>query len=521
MISSSVRHRKAAVGSIVTVGSATLGSFAFQDIPAEQIERIEVVRGPRGSLYGSEAIGGVIQIFTRKGGGALEPYARVSAGSRHSFESSAVLSGGGERAWFNVSGSMASTRGFNACRGSLTSGCFVDEPDLDGYRNHSASLRAGYKLSDSAEVGLHALATSAENESDGGPFTGNRSDNRQRVVGAKLSMALMDPWQLTLRAGRFRDEGDSFKDALFVSEFVTRRDTFTWQNDFAIDAAQLLSVGFDWQRDGVDASVAYPVRSRWNRAVFAQYQGSFGDHDLDLALRHDRNQQFGSANTGSLAWGWRFHPGVRLVMSYGTAFKAPTFNELYFPFFGDPELDPEESRSIEAGLVGTGIHASWSVHVFRSRVSDLIGFDPLTFTAVNVGKARIRGIEATVATRVMDFDVNASATLLDPRNEESGPNKGNVLPRRPRQVVRVDVDRRFGRLGVGATVRAESDRFDDPVNNVRLGGFATWDLRAEYALAEAWLLQARVENLLDKRYETADDFNQAGRGAFVTLRYQP
>ncbi len=502
------------------VGSASLGTFLFQDLPVEQIERIEVVRGPRASIYGSEAIGGVVQIFTRKGGGELTPFGRVTVGSRHTFESSAGIRGGGERGWFNASGTAATTRGFDACRASLTAGCFVDEPDRDGFRNRSVALRGGYRVTDTAEVEGYALATSGHNENDGGIFTGNRSDVRQRLVGGKVSLTPFEAWQLTVRGGRSRDESDDDKDGAFVSEFISRRDTFVVQNDVQIGDAHLLTAGFDWQRDQVAGSTAFPVRSRWNKGVFGQVQAFYGDHELNAAYRHDSNQAFGAANTGSAAWGWRIHPAARMVLSYGTAFKAPTFNELFFPFFGDPTLEPEESRSWELRFTGGSGDTRWSLSGFRSRVTNLIGFDPATFTAINVGKARIRGIEATLSTTLSDFDVDASLTLLDPRDRQPGATFDNLLPRRPRQVVRVDVDRRVGRFRVGTTLLAEGERFDDPANTRRLGGYATVDLRAEYALAHAWTLQARVENVLDKRYETAAFFNQPGRGAFVTLRYQ-
>ncbi len=505
----------------VKVGSATLGTFSFQDMPIEQVERIEVVRGPRASLYGSEAIGGVVQIFTRRGGGDVKPYARITAGSRHTFESAVGLSGGGERAWFNLSGTAATTRGIDACRGSLTAGCFVIEPDRDGFRNRSASARAGYRFSDSADVEAHALVTSGFTENDGGIFTGNQADARHRVLGGKVAFAPLEPWQVTLRGGTSRDELDSFKDAVFVSQFLTRRDSFTLQNDVQVGAAHLLTAGFDWQRDRVTSSTPFPERSRWNKAVFGQWQGAFGEHDLQAALRHDRNEQFGTANTGSGAWGWRFHPAVRMVLSYGTAFKAPTFNELYFPFFGDPNLQPEESRTAEIGFEGRSGVTRWSLNAFRSDVDKLIGFDPVTVTAVNVGKARIEGLEAVLATQVMDVDLGASFTLLNPRNLEAGANRDNDLPRRPRQVLRVDLDRTIGKFSFGTTIIAESARFDDPANSIRLGGFTTVDLRAEYALAQDWTVQARIENLLDKDYETANRFNQPGLGAFVTLRYQP
>lgn len=505
----------------VKVGSATLGSFSFQDIPVEQIDRIEVVRGPRASLYGSEAIGGVIQIFTRKGDGAIKPFARVSAGTDNTFESSAGLGGSIGRAWFNASGTSSTTRGINACSGSLVGGCFVIEPDRDGYRNRSVSLRVGYHISDTAEVQAHALTTSGFNESDGGAFFGNQSDVRQAVLGGKLTFSPLQPWQVTVRGGRSRDESDSFKDGVFVSEFLTRRDSFTLQNDVEFGDAHLLIGGFDYQRDGISSSTVFPVRSRWNKAGFVQYLGSYGAHDLELAYRHDRNQQFGAANTGSAIWGWALHESVRAVASYGTAFKAPTFNELFFPNFGDPTLDPERSRTAELALKGAMKETRWSLSVFRSEVRNLIGFDPLTFLAVNVGRATIRGIEMELTKRILGFDVAASLTLLEPKDQSPGANFNKVLPRRARRIARLDVDRQIGAFAFGTTIHTEGDRFDDPANTRRLGGFTVIDLRAQYQLDKAWSLQARVENALDKRYSTVAFFNQPDRGAYMTLRYQP
>jgi vitamin B12 transporter len=505
----------------IKVGSATLGSFSFQDIPIEQIDRIELVRGPRASLYGSEAIGGVIQLFTRKGSGEIKPFARVTAGSHHTFESSAGLSGGVGRAWFNASGTVSTTRGINACSGSLVGGCFVIEPDRDGFRNRSLSIHGGYHISDTANVEVHALTTSATNEFDGSAFSGNQADVRKRVLGGKLTFAPLQAWQVTLRGGRSSDESDSFKDGAFVSAFVTDRDSFTLQNDVEFGDGHLVTGGFDYQRDGITSSTAYPVRSRWNKAGFLQYLGAYGAHDVELAYRHDRNEQFGTANTGSAAWGWKLREAVRAVVSYGTAFKAPTFNELFFPNFGDPTLDPERSRSAELALKGSMANTRWSVSVFRSEVRNLIGFDPATFLAVNVGKATIRGIEVKITKRILDFDVAASLTLLEPRNRSAGANFDNILPRRARRIARLEVDRQMGAFSFGTTINTEGERFDNLANTRRLGGFTVVDLRTQYQLAKAWSVQGRIENALDKSYATAAFFNQPGRGAFVTLRYQP
>jgi len=503
----------------VKVGSATAGLFAFQDLPVEQIERIEVVRGPRSSVYGSEAIGGVIQIFTRRGGDGFKPFASVSAGSDRTGEASAGVGGGDDRAWFSVSGNAESSDGFDACRGSFAGGCFTVEPDRDGYRNRGVSARAGYRFDGGVELEAHLLRTSADVEFDGG-FQ-NEAQNRQAVYGGKLSFAPLDPWRVSATLGHARDEADSFKDAVFASEFITRRDSVSVQNDIDLAPGHLAVIGFDYQRDRVSGNTAFTVTSRRNRGVFGQYLGQFGAHDLQASLRHDDNQQFGASNTGSAAWGWQFHRAVRLIASYGTAFKAPSFNELYFPGFGNANLSPEESRTMEIALQGVAGGARWGLNVFQSDVDDLIAFDAATFAPANLGRSRIRGLEATLAAQVLGVDASASVTVLDPRNRDTTANRGNQLPRRPRQVLRLDLDRAFGAWSLGSTVIAEGARYDDLANTQRLGGFVTLDLRAEYRIDPAWTVQARVENLLDKRYETAAFFNQPGRGAYLTLRYQP
>ena len=503
----------------VKVGSATAGLFAIQDLPIDQIERIEVVRGPRASLYGSEAIGGVIQIFTRRGGGELRPSARVGIGSRGTREASASVSAGGERGWFSLGGSAQSTDGFDSCRGSLVAGCFTVEPDRDGYRNRSISGRAGYRFDNGLEVEGHVLRTSAEVEFDGA-FQ-NESENRQAIHGARLAYSPLRRWRLSLSAGHARDEADSFKDAVFASQFITRRESVSLQNDIELAPGHLAVLGFDHQRDRVSGSTAYTVTSRRNRGLFGQYLGNFGEHDLEASLRHDDNQQFGASNSGSAAWGWQFHRAAGLVASYGTAFKAPSFNELYFPGFGNPNLSPEESRTVELALRGTLGALRAQLSVFQTDIDDLISFDAATFAPANIGRSRIRGLEATVTGQVALFDVSASLSVLDPRNRDITANRGNQLPRRPRQVLRVDVDRAFGSGLLGSTVHAEGSRYDDLANTRRLGGFVTLDLRATYRIDDAWSVQARVENLLDKQYETAGLFNQAGRGAFISLRYQP
>jgi vitamin B12 transporter len=506
----------------VKVGSATSGATALQDIPVEQIERIEIVRGPRSGLYGSEAMGGVIQIFTRRGGGALTPNLSLGIGSERTWRVGAGLSGGGDQAWFNVSLSALETDGFNACSGKPFpggAGCFTIEPDRDGYRNVGGSVRAGVRLPGGGELDLNWLRAESENEFDG-TFQ-NEGEAVQEVIGGRLRFAALAAWDVTLGAGLSRDHSDNFKDGVFASRFDTDRSTFSLQNDFQVAADHLMTLGYDYQNDEISGSTPFPERSRSNDGLFAQYVGEGGAHSWQLGARADDNEQFGFHRTGSLAWGYKFSPALRLFASYGTAFKAPTFNELYFPGFGNPTLKPETARNVEVGLRGQNGWGNWSAAMYRMRIDDLIAFDSAISLPNNIDSARLTGFEGTLGSRLLGWDVNASLTLSDPENRVAGANRGNVLPRRSERSVRLDVDREFGALRVGASLLAEGRRYDDVANTRRLSGYGTVDLRAEYALHREWRLQARVENLFDKDYETAAFFNQQGRGLFVTLRYQP
>ena len=335
----------------VKVGSATTGTTAWQDLPIDQIERIEVVRGPRSSLYGSEAIGGVIQIFTRKGGGALKPSLSLGGGSYRSANASANLSGGGDSGWWSLGGSYQDTEGFNACTGVPgTAGCFTDEPDIDGYRNVAGSARGGYRFGRRGDLDLFWLGTKAQSRFDGS-FVNDTKTNQQ-VFGAKGRFSPLDPWDLTLALGQSRDDSDNRLDGSFVTAFDTLRETASLQSDLTLGVGQILTLGVDWQNDHITSTEDYAEDSRDNVGVFGQIQASLQGHDLSASLRQDDNQQFGTHATGSAAWGYSLSNGVRLLASYGTAFKAPTFNELYFPLYGNPDLAPEQSRSAELGVSG-------------------------------------------------------------------------------------------------------------------------------------------------------------------------
>jgi vitamin B12 transporter len=505
----------------VKIGSATAGVPAIQDIPVDQIERIEIVRGPFSSLYGSEAIGGVIQIFTRHAQGTFEPNFSIGAGSYGERRADAGIAGRGEQGWYSAQVAHENTDGINSCRGKPSpggAGCFTYEPDRDGYRNTSLSLQGGYRFSPAWDADAHVLRTKGYNEYDGS-FS-NQADDDQQVAGARLRYRPTDKLKLTLSVGESADLSENFKDGVYSSTFNTRRDLGTLQGDIGLGSG-LLTLGYDWQRDRVDSDTVYAQSRRIDEAVFGQWQQTFGSQSLQASARHDDNSQFGGKTTGSLLWGWDFTSALRLTASAGTAYKAPTFNDLYYPFYGNPDLRPENSRSFELGLRGTPAWGKWSLNAFENRVDDLIAYDAALNAPGNVSRARIRGVEAVIGFTLAEWDLGGSATWMDPRNESDDSNSGKLLPRRARDSVRVDADRRFGAFSAGASLYAVDQRYDDLGNTRRLGGYALADLRLAYALSDAWKLQLSANNVLDRRYETAAFYNQPGRNFMLTASWRP
>ena len=516
----------------VRVGSSTSGLTSLQDLPLEQIERIEIVRGPRSSLYGADAIGGVIQVFTRRGADAagVRPRARIGAGSNGLREASVGVDLRGVRGGAGIDLAHQSTDGFNACTGFFNpatfagAGCFIvpgTHLDRDGYRNNSATLRADFSPSEAWQFDARALRATGHNDYDGD--YGDNSDIVQQLVSGSARWRPSQQVQVKLTLGRNADISENFNGNRFANRFDTTRDSASLQGDITVAPGQLLSVGADWLRDRAEVQDPYSPfdAARGNRAAFAQYQGKFGAHDLQASLRRDDNDQFGGHTTGGVAWGLGFGEGWRVTASHATAFKAPSFNELYFPFFGNPNLRPETARSSEVGIVQRVDGWHWQLGAYQTRIDDLITYDTTIFAANNIEQARIRGVELAGGATFGAWSLRGQVDRLDARNLSVGRNHGKRLPRRPTQSARIDLDRDAGAFGFGISGIAEGERWDNVANTLRLGGYGTVDARASWRFASDWTLQASVVNAFDRRYETSAYYRQPGREFGLSLRWHP
>ena len=518
----------------IPLSSATVGSTALQYLPVSEIERIEIVRGPRSSLYGSDAVGGVIQIFTRQGSGAPSPELGYSAGSHGYQQVEGGVGGGSKQVSYDVSGAYQTTNGYDSCLGAPYvspsqpgGGCYTNVPYDDRYRNASVSGRFAYRPADGAQVEVFALRASGA--SDFHSDYQNREYFVQQVLGATGQWSPVDALRVSVRGGQARDQATDVAVGLAVnpqspvapSLFDTVRTSASLQADWRLAAGQTLTAGGDYLLDRVDSNTDYALTSRRDTGAFGEYDAEFGAQHLTLSARHDDNQQFGGKDTGGAAWGYRFAGDLRFSASYATAFKAPTFNELYYPYYGTPTLKPETSHSVELGLdQGTG-WGLWSLHAYQTRITDLIETDPNTFTAQNIDRALIRGAEFQAQRRFDGWTAGLTGTWTDPRNQSAAPYEGNLLPRRAEYSGRLELTRQWSAGTAGARVNVSGRRYDDLANTQPLGGYTTIDLLATWQISRALALEGKVANLNGRRYETALYYPQDGRNWLATLRYTP
>jgi vitamin B12 transporter len=346
-----------------------------------------------------------------------------------------------------------------------------------------------------------------------------------QVVGIHGSMELTDNWRTILRLGQSRDDNDNFlSNGKLASRFDTTRWNVSWLNELQLHDEHQLVLGSDYRFDEVEGTTDFLKTSRYDVGVFAEMHSRLFDyHFFNAAVRWDKNQAFGDNVTGSFGWRFNWDYGLSLFASFGNAFKAPSFNDLYFKdsfgSLGNPDLEPEESTTFEVGLAGNHDWFQWEFRAYHTNIDNLIvwKFNPVTFgfSPENLNKAQIDGIETEIGAEILGWNNKLGFQFLSPKDRTTNLR----LPRRAEKILSYDLSRSFGSLDVATTVMARGDSFNDSRNNKKISGFVTVDLRAAYHINKNWTLSGKLNNLLNKQYQLVDTFNTANRNFFFSIHY--
>jgi vitamin B12 transporter len=489
----------------------TIGTAAIQNVAPEFVERVEVVKGPRSTLYGSDAIGGVINIITRRGAAQADSV-QAGYGDYDTRSASFSAGGGDERAEASIAASWLDSAGFPTRTG--------DDTDR-GYENTSFT---GFARAGAGPVDLSLSAWYASGTSEYSDFfvTPVDQDFENTALALTADFAPTEAWSSKFTVAHAIDDLEQNQSADFLD---TKRNTIDWQNDFEVSETQAITAGVLWQDEEARAeSFGAPYAADTTTSQFyVQDQAAFGPHRLLLGAAYTDHETFGGHATWNAEYGYALGAGSLVTFAAGTAFRAPDATDLY-GFGGNPELDPEESQSFEVGWrQAIGDRQSFSLTAFRNDIDELIEFvvtDPVTFDGENrnVAKARIEGVEAAWSYDGEFWGARAAATLQDPHDRTTGAR----LLRRARENYTAAVARRFGEgheVAVDLLYAGERRDFGFPSQAV-LPAYWLANLSAKVALGERFTLVARMENLFDEDYELASGFNTMGRSVFGALRYE-
>ncbi|MEY4768751.1 MAG: hypothetical protein RL637_1390 [Pseudomonadota bacterium] len=503
----------------IKIGSVSAGISPLQLLPIEQIERVEIVRGPQSSLYGSEAIGGVIQIFTRSGKKLVNDQTdmRISAsgGSYDTYQGSGSINGKWQNSWYSLGVSALTSQGFSAQT-------LPANPDHDGYHNTAVNARVGHRFGNGAEI--EAFLTHIEGNIEFDSFSENKSQFVEQVIGFSATMELIKNWQSTLRFGHSTDNNHNYTpQGQFSSHFDSHRWNVSWINQFKFNEDQQLIIGSDGRLDEIDSSTLYTQKSRYDIGVFAELHSHWlENHFTNLSIRWDNNQAFGDYVTGNVGWRYQWLYGISLLANFGNAFKAPAFNQLYWPNNGygggNPELKAERSTSFEVGLTGEYEWGRWELRAYHTDIDHLInGWPP-----VNINKAEIEGIESMINANWLGWHGQLSMNLLNPKDRATQTR----LIRRVNKSLSFDLSHQFNQLEFGIAVLAQGNRqdiyYDDYYQQQykKIAGYVTVDLRSKYSFDKQWSIAAKLNNLFNKDYQTVNNYNMANRNFMFTVEYR-
>jgi len=513
----------------VRLNAGTSGAAALGGISLDAIDRVEIVRGNLSSLYGSSAIGGVVQIFTRRG---AQPgfTASVEAGDGRTL--AGHVAGGADAGSVRLGGALGggTTEAISAVdAGRVVPGPFAPgaNPELDGNQYVSASLGARWQPDQRALLSANAWVSRNRTDFDStadGPTATHRETSTLASGQLLGRLAVNEDWATQLALGASRDRSTnrasdpfSFNNNAFDSDNVSA----TWTNDLRVLQGLDAHAGAEYLYQAGESTSYDPtfsgVAQRFTRSAgsgWAGVTGDWGAHLLQLNLRYDRYSDAGGATSGLASYGYRITPQWRLSAQVSNAFRAPSFNDLYFPGFGNPDLEPERSTSGEVGLQYLDGPLTLRLAMYRTDTRDLVVYDAATAQAQNLDDARMTGGELIAAWAQGPWRIALNGSLLRAIDRDTGQR----LLRRARWTANLAAGYDVGAWNAGFEVSAVSPRDDSDINTfepVELASYTVVRVLAAWRVTPAVTLRARVENLFDEEYELVHGYNVLPRTVIV------
>jgi len=490
------------------IASSFSGLSALQHINIDQIERIEVLRGPAASLYGADAVGGVIQIFTRRD---RTLSVRVSAGEWRSSQLSANVGAGDAGNGLSISASQNTSRGYNAI---VNAADYSYNPDRDGYRFNTVQVNAALTPVSALKLALSAFETHGAVQYDADARYNDRIKSIVNNVAANADYQVTSACFSTLRLGTGGEK--STFDSTFPGTYQTRHDQIAWQNTLRVSASTSLLGTLEWRRESVSGSERFPVTSRRTASALLGSDWMMDAWRINTSVRLDDSNQFGARTTANGSLGYRLTPQLRATLNAGTSFKAPTFNDLYYPGYANPDLKPERGQSIDAGLHWLSDASKLGATVHDNRVRDLIQFEcdaSYNCAPQNVSTARLRGLTLTGATHIGGLLIDGSVDFGDPKNTTANRD----LARRARQHAALKVSGDVLGATAGVELLVSGRRFDNASNSLALPGYALLNIYASRVVMPGVRVAVRVDNATDRDYQLAYGYATGGRRAWLTL----
>ena len=514
------------------VNQVTSGLTAFENIPLSQIEKIEIVRGPSSSLYGAGAIGGVIQIFTKKGISGFKPYVAIGYGRYDTKTAQAGIRAGNDSTSYAINISSLSTDGFSAYK--TNNPIFSDK---DGYNNLSLSGSINHKFNKDNSINLNFIKSNGNNRYDN-RFDSNFTDRKNKMdtqaIGINFINKITNDWGSDLKIGQSIYKYNGFDGTTWTPN-NSKQNQISWLNNIKLPLGSL-QLMYDFNQETINKSLDYDKSERNNSGYMLGYFLYKDDHNFQLNIRVDDNSAYGKFNTGNIGYGYQLSKQWNISALYGTAFRAPNFMDLYYPNYSNPNLRPEESENMEASLRYQKDVDNFSVTLFQNKIDNFIQLDS-SYIPQNTEKAKFEGITLRGSTFMDHFQIFGNITFQSAKNDITK----EKLARRAQHYANIGLNYYFGQWNIGTEVNASGSKNDacDPDEfscPIKIPGYAFMNIVADYKINQDIKLNLRLNNLLNKNYSLAYDgqpgisgsygaegyaFQSAGTSFYINLRYEP